>query len=63
MKIRPLGAELFHAQRRVDGGTDRHDEANITVAFRNFANAPKNADRTLGHVRAHTEWTSQFIWQ
>jgi len=25
MKIRTLGAELFHA----DGRTDRHDEANI----------------------------------
>jgi len=25
MKIRPVGAELFHA----DGVTDRHDEANI----------------------------------
>jgi len=25
MKIRPVGAELFHA----DGRTDRHDEANI----------------------------------
>jgi len=24
MKIRPVGAELFH----VDGQTDRHDEAN-----------------------------------
>jgi len=24
MKIRPVGAELFHA----DGWTDRHDEAN-----------------------------------
>jgi len=33
MKIRSVGAELFHW----DGRTDRHDEA----AFRNFANAPK----------------------
>jgi hypothetical protein len=32
MKIRSLGAELFHA--------DRHDEANSR--FRNFANPPKN---------------------
>ena len=36
MKIRPVVDELFHA----DGQTDRHDEANI--AFRNFANGPKN---------------------
>jgi len=34
MKIRPVEAELF----RVDGQTDRSDEANL--AFRNFAKAP-----------------------
>jgi len=33
MKIRPLGAELFHA----DGRTDM---TKVIVAFRNFANAP-----------------------
>ena len=36
MKIRPLGAELFH----VDGQTD---VTKVIVAFRNFANTPKNA--------------------
>jgi hypothetical protein len=38
MKIRQVGAELFHA----DGWTDTatHDEVNSR--FRNFANAPKN---------------------
>jgi len=36
MKIRLVGAELFH----VDGGTDRHDEANSP--FFRFANATKN---------------------
>jgi hypothetical protein len=35
MKIRPMGAELFH----VDGWTDM---TKLIVAFRNFANAPKN---------------------
>jgi hypothetical protein len=35
MKIRPVGAELLHA----DGRTDM---TNLIVAFRNFANAPKN---------------------
>jgi hypothetical protein len=39
MKIRPVGAELFHASRPRGGRTDRHDEANI--AFHNFAQAPK----------------------
>jgi len=39
MKIRPLGAELFHAGRRQ---TDRQtDIAKLVVAFCNFANAPK----------------------
>jgi hypothetical protein len=32
IKIRPVGAELFHADgqthREMDGQTDRHDEAN-----------------------------------
>jgi len=36
MKIRPMGAELF----RADGRTDMTD---VTVAFRNLANAPKTA--------------------
>ena len=36
MKIRPVAAELFHA----DGRTDK---AQLTVAFRNFANVPKMA--------------------
>jgi len=28
IKIRPVGAELFHVDGRTDGRTDRHDEAN-----------------------------------
>jgi len=35
MKIRQVVAELFHT----DGRTDM---TKLTVAFRNFANAPKN---------------------
>ena len=35
MKIRPVGIELLHAERR----TDRHDE--VTVDFRSLSNAPK----------------------
>ena len=30
MKIRPMGAEFSHPERRTDGQTDRHDQANIT---------------------------------
>jgi len=36
MKIRPVGAELFHAGEGAD-------MTQITVAFRNIANAPKNS--------------------
>ena len=28
MKFRPVGAELFHANRLTDGRTERHDETN-----------------------------------
>jgi hypothetical protein len=39
MKIRPVGAELFLANRRTD---ELIDMTKPIVAFRNFANAPKN---------------------
>ena len=39
MKIRPVGVELFHADREMDGQTD---VTKLTVAFRNYANAPQN---------------------
>ena len=32
MKIRPVGAEEFHA----DGQTDRYDEANTNIRFSQF---------------------------
>jgi hypothetical protein len=35
MKIRPVGAELLHS-------VGRTDTTKLIVAFRNFANAPKN---------------------
>ena len=41
MKIRPVGAELFHA----DGQTDGHDD--LIFARRNFANEPKNVNITI----------------
>jgi hypothetical protein len=28
MKLRHVGVELFHADRKVDSQTDRHDKAN-----------------------------------
>jgi len=38
MKIRPVGAELFHAGGWKDGPTDMKK---LIVAFRSFADAPK----------------------
>jgi len=51
MKIRSLGAELFHVDRQTDGRTDgRTDVTKPIVAFRNSANAPKNEARYLMQV-------------
>ena len=42
MKIRPVGAELFHAVRRTD-------MTKLIAALRNFVNAPKNLVVILIH--------------
>ena len=43
MKIRPVGAELFHADGRTNERTDgQTDMMKQIVTFRNFAKAPKN---------------------
>jgi hypothetical protein len=42
IKMRPVGAELFHADERIDGQTDM---MNLTVAFRSLSNAPKHVQR------------------
>jgi len=49
MKIRPVGAELFHADGQTYGQNDKWIEGQMktdmkkTIAvFRNFANAPRN---------------------
>jgi len=44
MKIRPVGAELVHADRQTD-------ITKTVVAFRNFANAPKQNEITIGALR------------
>ena len=47
MKIRTVRAELFHA----DGRTDRRtDLTKLIVAFRNFADAPKNRKPPPPHI-------------
>jgi len=49
MKILPDGAELFNAKKWTDESTDRQtDITKLTVAFRNFSNAPKT--RKLSHT-------------
>jgi hypothetical protein len=41
MKIRPVGTELYHSDRR----TDVHaDVTKLIVVFRNFVKAPKNVE-------------------
>jgi hypothetical protein len=47
MKIRPVRAELFHA----DGRTDI---TKLVVAFRNFADAPKNWDERAEQLQYKT---------
>jgi len=43
IKIHPVGAELFHANRRTDGRKDgQTDMTKLIVAFQDFAKAPKN---------------------
>ena len=41
MKLRPMGAEFFHADGQTEGHTDRHDETN--GLFSQLANALKNS--------------------
>jgi hypothetical protein len=41
-KIRPVEAELFHVDGQTEGETDM---TKLTVAFCNFANAPKNGQK------------------
>jgi hypothetical protein len=39
MKIPPVGAEMLYTDEQTDKQTDM---TKLTVAFRNFANSPKN---------------------
>jgi hypothetical protein len=55
-KIRPVGAQLSHADGWMDGRTDRHDEANRR--FSHFANAPTNSS-FLRYSSVQAETASQ----
>ena len=46
MKILPVGAELFHADRQTNVQTDK---TKLIVAFRNFAYAPKTPHKHLNN--------------
>jgi len=47
-KIRPVGPELFHTDRQ------RQRQTKLTVAYRNFANAPKKTVHVKGFSNLHT---------
>jgi hypothetical protein len=72
MKIHPVEAELFHADRRTDGWTYMRK---LKVTFRNFANVPKNGFKKRYQTRdnfvkdkkwyllaeSHTNWNGGGI--
>jgi hypothetical protein len=51
MKIRPVEADLYHA----DGQTDRQDMTKLIFSFRNFANAPNKNNLAITKQEFH--WT------
>jgi len=56
MKIPPVGAEMLckdEDTRRTDGQTDMKK---LIVAFRNFADAPKNRPWCIGVYNRDREW-------
>jgi len=58
MKIHPVGAELFFADRRND---ERTDMTKLIVTFRNFANAPNKCDQSELILVAimHRNWANK----
>jgi hypothetical protein len=52
MTVRPVGAELFHADGRADGRTDGRMEPDmkLIVSFRNYANASENCNSAVWNV-------------
>ena len=62
MKIRPMAAQLFHADRRTDGQTDRQTNmTKLTVARRKFANAPEEQTATFRTVTMC--FSLIFLWR
>jgi hypothetical protein len=60
MKIRPVGAELFHSDEHAGGRTDEQtDVTKQKVVFPNFANALKNDECTWLH--SNMKWKGKMI--
>jgi hypothetical protein len=56
IEIRPVGAELFHADRRMDWWKHwQTDMAKLMVDFRNFAKSFKKGIDTTAIHRSHME--------
>jgi len=55
MKTRPVGVELFRADRRTD-------TTKLFVNFRNFANAP-NIGLSHSILRLNNIWPIKYFWQ
>ena len=47
MKIRPLGAEYFHADRMTEEGTDGQTDVNEAFRFRNFGKSTYITNSTV----------------
>jgi hypothetical protein len=56
MKIRPMGADLFHADRQTD-----MTKPNTVVAFRNSANALKKEEKKFSHVFKYAKLVREDI--
>jgi hypothetical protein len=55
-----VGVELlFLADRETDRQIDRHDQ--VSAAFRNFANAPKNSNGS--YLELQTALRRNFVWR
>ena len=61
MKIRPVEAELFNAERRTDRQTGM---TKLMVAFRNFSNAPKKTNHLMQDLRFSRWccWDASVLW-
>jgi hypothetical protein len=62
MKIRPVGAELYHADGWRDGRTDRHDEASSHPSqICESANNDTKILKYKGYI--FTAWSQVLVWE